>query len=370
MDTLNIPLPVVQVSAAVIVLANIVVVAFILVYRIAEAALARRRAPSLKLARQGMLLAATSTEPPVDVSTVSTMKTGGSSRAMMLAAVKFLSSLKGQAHDDLVEYLDHGGYRKLAVRDLHSKDGLTRGVACELLGALAATDSAADLVELVKDNDRDVRKAAVRAVGRLRDADAASALIDSLEGDRSVSPIPVAAALLQIGPACEPVLRGSLHAPDPGVRAIACRVIGLLNLTGARSEVIDLLQSDSEVRPRIEAAHALGRLGGTRVQSPLLTCLASATDPNLRAAAAGALAGIADKQGLAALTVALDDPSASVCRAAGRAIVACGPLGRSALAGVANPRRAAEYAAEFIAIDNIRRARSASPAEPDRGAQP
>ena len=360
MDAVTIPLPVIQMAALGIFLIDTALLTFMIGYRLIEGVRNDRRAPELAAARRSMLQAAALGGQAPTLAYEQIAQGSVSTRISMLAAAQLLNTIRGDAHVDLVAYLHGAGYDDRAVAMLSSRNSLLRGVACELLGALGDASSARQLIGLLGDPDEDVRNTAVRALGRLKDPRAVEDLLQSLEGNRAISPVLVGAALVRIGPPGALALRKGLHSQESRTRALCARVLGLLDDFEAEQALIEVLKSDSNRPPLIEAARALQRVGGKNARGALLECVHSSQDPEVRVAAISALSGLVDPESGQALLVLVSDTDPRVARAAARALERSGPEGRIALAQLEVGTQAASYAAEVEAVGDLSRGRLGS----------
>ncbi|MDO9485291.1 MAG: HEAT repeat domain-containing protein [Actinomycetota bacterium] len=261
MDAVVVPLVVIQVVAISLVVLDLLLLTFVVVYRITEGALNARRVPQLAAARKSMLTAIAGVHPLLGEETPQ-LKGSASMRLSMLAAAQLLNTIKGEAQVELVRHLLMAEYDTRAIELLGSRKGLDRGVACELLGALGHSAYAGELTRLVEDSDPDVRNTAVRALGRLRNPSAIDCLLSSLEHSDGAPPALVGAALLRIGPVGAPALRRGLRSDNANTRALCAKVLGLLDDFMASSDLVALLLEDQSRLPLVEAARALGRIGG------------------------------------------------------------------------------------------------------------
>lgn len=357
MDPVTVPLVAIQVAAVAIFGLDLLLLVFVMIFRAVQGLLDDRRAPALQQARQAMLLAAATGDDLANAPDPPLLKGTASNRIYMLASAQLLSSIRGDAHQDLVKYLTRNGYADRAGRELRSRSGLTRAVACELLGSLGSLDHSSELIALIDDRDSDVRHAAIRALGRLHDPHAVDKLLSCLSSKPKSPPIVVSMALFRIGPSAVDGLRTALASPDPTTRGVAARVLGLLNDFGAADDLIQMLSTDAETQPRIEAALALGRLGGARARDPLQQCARSANSPRLRVAAVSALSGIADEGANQMLFDLLADPDPLLARTSANALEHSGPKGRAVLSQAPAGSQRAAYAAEVLAVGDVERNR-------------
>ncbi|NQU36493.1 MAG: HEAT repeat domain-containing protein [Actinobacteria bacterium] len=367
LGVLDFSLQFVQLAALGVLVAILLLILFIIEYRLRIKARAKKWAPVLADARRKMLRAAAVGEVGrAEIPRMSKRAT----RDVLMSAARLLNDIKGTSHADLVSFLHEAGYVDLAQSQLRSRRAISRGVACEFLGSLSQIDFAPQIEPLITDSDRDVRNTAARALGRLHDPAATDSLLRSLVGPHAIGTALIETALLRIGPAVAPPLLASLEGGANQVVDVSARVLGMLNIREARPALIDVLSSSRPVTTRYEAALALGRLGGGDSIAALTHQLAAAEEPEIRLAAARALSGNAASSGVRNLSAALTDQSPEVCRAAATALAESGPGGRSALELAASKlaenstapessellgvERAAAYACEALAVQRIK----------------
>jgi HEAT repeat protein len=276
--------------------------------------------------------------------------------------VSLLSKVRGEAQASLVRLLEQRGTKSSALRDVHRRSPVRRATGAEILGSLGSRDALAELVRLLGDRDPDVRAVAARALGRIGDPAAASHLLDSLVGPRTIPPHLVAHAVVKLGAGARPALAVATRHASPLVRATAIEIIGLTGAVAQVRRVAEALWSDSSLEVRIRAARALGRLGMPAGLEPLLAAAAEDQPVVLRAVAARALGELGAAQAAAPrLGVLLADPAYRVAHNAAQALLALGVTGRlilaEAAAGAHGPQ-AALHAREALALAELERERS------------
>src|SRR5439155_24201247 len=192
------------------------------VRRLGEARRARLAAP----ARRSLLaLAAGDDDPEVLEALVALPR--ATWRAVEPTAVALLGKVRGEAYAALVSVLERRGMADRALRDVHRWGAIRRARAAEVLGSLRRRDAVPPLRHLLTDPDPDVRMVAVRALGRIGDADSATPLLQALVGPRPIPPQLIAQALMGLGAPAQPLVEAGLGHPDELVRATAAEVLGL-----------------------------------------------------------------------------------------------------------------------------------------------
>lgn len=251
------------------------------------------------------------TEPPADLSVEE-------KEALADVLGRYARNVRGPTHDHIVGYFARQGTieRELDVL-AGARQAWRRATAAFRLGDIATADAAPALIDTLDDSDRAVRIAAARSLGRLRVPAAGTALVAAAADGRAPAGL-VRWALLQIGPAALAELRGALSSQSERERAAALQLIGLLGGPSEAGEAEARLR-DSSALVRAQAARALGRLGGERNLPALLAALEDRI-PDVRAGAAVSLGYLRDPRALDALIeLAESDPFFEVARESARA---------------------------------------------------
>jgi HEAT repeat protein len=211
---------------------------------------------------------------------------------MAAMLVRYSQRLRGDARAELAAYFERSGAVERELARLDDRRPWRRAAAAHTLGDMGSRRAIPALLGALGDLDRDVRAAAARSLGRLRADLAAEPLVKALV--REEVPRGVAAhALLELGEAALPSLRGLALHDDPAVREAAVDLLGLLGGAGDASLVVVRLR-DSAAEVRASAARALGRLAAEDAARHVQAALADRI-PFVRAAAATALASIGDR---------------------------------------------------------------------------
>ncbi len=192
------------------------------------------------------------------------------------------------------------------LANLKSPNAKTREQAAEELGNSRRREAVAPLAALVRDPEAKVRLAVVRALRRLRDLDGVPALVTSLaDGEPKVREQAVS-SLVEIYTDRErsgPVGRFLTLFSDEEPRATLSVPVDPSVIEG----LAGLLQ-DEERDLRLEAAQAIGILGGRGAVDRLLLVLAD-PDASVRAAAVGALAKVGTaEEGKRLIPLLADEP--------------------------------------------------------------
>lgn len=247
-----------------------------------------------------------------------------------------LPKLRGADRSVLVDILRRRGTIQQACQDTRFRTSLRRALSAELLGSAGAVEGIPFVARLLDDRNPQVRLAAVRALGRIGTAEAATALLAHLEQIRpGIPPQPVTMSLLRIGVAAAGPLREALDAKNPRVRRMACEVLGVLGVIPAAGTIERVLHDDPDLGARIGAAQALGRLGLPGSVAELIRTLKIEHEAAVLAAACTALGQIGDPNSGAALNWAIGHANPTVRVAAGNALGLLGEPGLELLRGVA-----------------------------------
>jgi HEAT repeat protein len=209
-----------------------------------------------------------------------------------------------------------------------------RAMAAERLGRIGSTRAVPTLLRVlrdVKDEDEDVRGAALRALGRVRDVRALPDLIEALGYPEAALPPRIAEIILLFGePAVSPLIT-ELRKPESDVRRTwAAEILGWLADERAALPLMESLGDlSSEVRAR--AAGALGKIGDARAVDRLLEVLLGDPIPFVRTRAAQALGAIGEPRVIDHLIHVLKDPEWWVRIRAVEALEQIGPDASRAL---------------------------------------
>jgi HEAT repeat protein len=225
------------------------------------------------------------------------------------------------------------------LQQLKSSKWEARAEAARKLGAAKEKKAVASLIEFLSDENHEVRKAVIEALGATAHPAAAEPLSNALAAlparakerkshiDKKAELSEyesLAAALGAIGtPAVGPLLK-LLGAREQEPRRWAVCALGLIK----DPEAIDPLAArldDARSEVRKAAAHALGCIGDPRVLKPLTNTLAH-RDPETRRAAAEALGTIKSPEAVPQLGRALSDSAEAVQLAAVDALKTIGGL--------------------------------------------
>ncbi|GAA3383743.1 HEAT repeat domain-containing protein [Cryptosporangium minutisporangium] len=248
--------------------------------------------------------------------------------------VRVLGKVRGDARGTLTELLELHGAADRALRGITARGAVRRALAAETLGLLGAESSTAPLRACLHDRAADVRRVAVRALGRIGDPTVAPALIDTLDGSRPVPAQSVIQALLRLGPGVAPHLVPALQDRSEAVRAAVAEVLGLLRAVSATHPLIATLAEDPSLDVRLRAVKALGGIGHPTAVGALLSAIGSTEDPLIRAAAARALGELGSDRAVRALVGLLYEQEHAVALAAANSLVQLGKPGVEALTEV------------------------------------
>ncbi|MGD1047820.1 MAG: HEAT repeat domain-containing protein [Candidatus Krumholzibacteriaceae bacterium] len=215
-----------------------------------------------------------------------------------------------------------------------SKAWKKRAFAAEklgLIGSAAALPALLTIIRDVKNEDEDVRGAALRALGRIRDERAIPFLIEALGYPDTWLPPRIGEILVSIGePSIAHLERELRHNHSEHVRMWAAEILGWLQATAAAAALIDAL-SDISPEVRAKAAGALGKIKEDRAVYRLLELLVSDPAPFVRVKASQALGIIGHPAVIDYLINTLKDPEWWVRV---RAVEALEKLGEKAVAAL------------------------------------
>jgi hypothetical protein len=236
---------------------------------------------------------------------------------------RYARAIRGPTHDRIVDYFEREGtVAKEAEVMAGARAGWRRATAAFRLGDIGPASAATALAAALEDPDHEVRIAAARSLGRLRNPESTTALL-SAAVDRRVPAALVRWALLQIGAPALPRLLPGLTAESERVRAGAVQLIGLLGGPSEAAQVEAGLR-DTSAMVRAQAARALGRIGGAR-NLPALRQATWDRIPAVREAAADALGHLRDPDSVGLLAIRAVGDQFEVARACARAVAAIDP---------------------------------------------
>jgi HEAT repeat protein len=255
---------------------------------------------------------------------------GAVGRRLDAAIIALVPKLRGADRELLVDILRRRGTIDAARRGTRSVRPIRRLRSVELLGALALPENLPDLAPRLKDRNADVRRAAVRAMGRTASADAVPALLDVLDSDtRLVADHSLTLALVRVGPAAVPALTEALTAGGPRARSAAASVLGWLADSQAVAALIAAADSeDSQVA--MAAIEALGRMDSAAAAKPLQDRLGRHEPPQVRTAAANALGRLGHRDSVDLLAELLWEEH-DLARTAAMSLNRLGPAGLQVL---------------------------------------
>jgi HEAT repeat protein len=240
-----------------------------------------------------------------------------------------------------------GGGLAAELEGIQSRRAWRRAAAAYALGDMACPEAVPVLTDALEDRNAEVRAAAVRSLGRLGDPTVAQTLVESLVAQRVPRGM-TGSALLQMGRDAVPELRRIAGHEDPGVRAVAVTVLGLVGDSGDEGVAVKAI-GDPSPEVRAAAARALGRIGAMQADAALEAAL---DDPEhfVRAEAAEALGTIGDPSVIPRLVEIARTDRFKPARAAARAIAAIDPPTLQAEAGKPEAGPHLHEAADLAAI--------------------
>ena len=186
-----------------------------------------------------------------------------------------------------------------------------RANAAEKLGRMGSPKAVPSLLRVIrdmKDEDEDVRGAALRALGRIRDAGALPGLIDALGYPEASLPPRIAEIIVMFGKDAVSPLMAELRNVESDVRRMwAAEILGWI---GDPKAAVPLMESLGDVSPevRAKAAGGLGKIRDARAVDRLLEMLLSDPIPFVRTRVAQALGAIGHPKVIDHLIHVLKDP--------------------------------------------------------------
>jgi HEAT repeat protein len=262
-----------------------------------------------------------------------------------------LTKVRGEPALALVAVLDRYGAIDRAAAGLRSRSAVRRARSVRLLG-LSRDPRRADLIlPMLRDRDPEVRALAVEALGKIGNADASAAILETLRPSHGRPGVPaatVAESLMALGPDVAGVLAPALADDDAALRDVAAKV-ARHGLFGQLAPALrGLVDSDPSPVVRSSAAEALGRIGGHADVATLVAATGSDRPPPLRRAAAAALGELGQRDGIPALIALLADPDRRLAEVAAWALLELGRPGAEALEAARDRAGTASRAAGFV----------------------
>lgn len=277
--------------------------------------------------------------------------------------VALLSNVRGEAVRPIHQVLSAHRVAALTRRQLRSWDAVQRGRAAHLLGLMRDADSRRPIERLMHDRDRDVRIAAVRALGRIGNAHSAAPLLGTLHGRRHVPAGVVAVAVAALGPESADTLAASLGSRNELVRLVCCDAAGLMGESGTDvvPALCNALRKDHSPDVRQHAADALGRIGDERSGPYFSLALRTHNPPLVKAAVAEAVGRLGDPAHARDLEPLLDEPGL-LGETAAEALLHLGDTGREVLQRhVSEPGEPPSAATTVLALAALREREASAP---------
>ena len=273
------------------------------------------------------------------------------------SATRLLFRLRGESRDQLAAFLTSRGIDAQARDQLNRKHSRLRLITCaQFLGALGDRSAFPGLLKLMSDRRWEVRLMGARSIGRLRIADGAPVLLQSVAGHNPLPVGTVAAAAVQLGTAGIPQLVPGTESPTVLSRTVAVLALGQLRAREGLGNLVDLLRHDPSDEVRALAATAVGRIGTREAVDALIESIITEQNPAIKSSACRALADNPSQEALAVLYAEISDPNADVSRSAALALSNAGPQGRELLENLSEDELApgSDYATEALGEYQIR----------------
>lgn len=271
---------------------------------------------------------------PADVALIGAGAAGLTTLAMWRARRAYAGALvdalrAGNPEVFVEEEEPFGGFRRdapaleIVVRGATDEDPAIRRIAMEILaGSGAAADEA--LLRGLRDDEQDVRSAALRGLARGRDPSAAPEVLPLLEDpEGAVRALAVDALVACSGPGgSSHSLRPLLDDEDPRVRARAAAALLRSGWAGEARDALEAMAGSPRPNWRAEAISALGGAGHDR---DVVVGGLSDRDPAVRRVAVAALGGFGPARSLDEVIGVLGDEDPRVREEAVKAVVDVGP---------------------------------------------
>jgi HEAT repeat protein len=241
--------------------------------------------------------------------------------------IERLEAASPEEREQTLDWLRHAGAIEVLFRSVQRRAPWRRVLAIRMLGVAGAEEAVPVLIERLTDRSRRVREAAVRALGRIGDVRALSALAELYMQPGRVGAGVVYEALLGFGPAAAQVFSEGLYSPNEHVRVPSVFGVGAaLEPAVARARLVRTL-GDASAMVRAATADVLGRIGGSEVTEELARAVRD-EERIVRRAAVSALASYDDPRAVQLALSALDDPDRDTAVRAGETLVRLSRLTR------------------------------------------
>jgi HEAT repeat protein len=207
-------------------------------------------------------------------------------------------------------YLEDERAAPALFRALRHETPKVRAAAASAMASAEGAEVAARLLEALGDEDSWVRYFAARSLGRQQIAESVDALARLARDDRS-NHVRIAAveALGHIGGrSAAGFVAPLVKADEPDLVRAAVRALGRISHADAQTPLVEALHSpDAEVRA--EVVEALGERGGAEAVEHLRRVAATDTEPLVYGAATDALRRVATPEAVAGLVALTADPT-------------------------------------------------------------
>ncbi len=278
-----------------------------------------------------------------------------SHKALLDLALRYADVIRGTEADRIVELLESEGIVDKLLRDLGSRKAWRRAAAADCLGRLRLQRAVPALIEAINDPSEDVRTVAARSLALIGDASAIPSLARALRDPSRWSLSLIAENLMTIGPGVVSPLLELLDDDDHNVRVAVVRVLGEIRDPRATPALVGILLKDENLNLRAQAALALGKLSGEAAESALLVAIRD-EHWEVRSQAAKALGRLGNPSLAPAIAAAMPDSSWWVRLNSAESLARLGEQGRDQLAqltGHADPY-VREQAAAMLEIYGLR----------------
>src|SRR4051812_5925962 len=264
---------------------------------------------------------------------------GGLNRSERPVAAALVIEIAEEAapaqRERLRRVLEQSGALAVAERGTRRRSPWRRALACETLGKIGTARSVPALVARLDDRREEVRSAAVRALGDLGAAEAASHLSAAFLNRRCAPTAMMNEALRRLGPAGADAFDRGSRSEDSGIRVSSCYGLAAF---GERDRLAEVLGSDTDAAVRTAASAALGTVGGTTAPVALVTATED-EDVRVRRAAVRALGGFDDAAPVDRIVAMAEDVDRETALRAAEALLTlsrreiAGPAARTRVAG-------------------------------------
>ncbi|MFC2003844.1 HEAT repeat domain-containing protein [Chloroflexota bacterium] len=239
--------------------------------------------------------------------------------------------LKGEERTTMTAVFERLDYVTEEINNLSSSRWWRRRDAAIKLGIMQSEKASPTLIQAIADPNEEVRLAAVRALGQMRDLESITTLLNILEKRADWTSGRILEILIGLGDLIKkPVLPWLTSTTNPRVKLLLVQLCGLMRWSEVIPLLIPLLE-DRNTEIRVSAAQAIGNIGGDITTAEHLVSMLIDENWEVRAQAAETLGLLQDVRILNQLKQCLSDENWQVRYNAAKAVFQLGKPGETEL---------------------------------------